>query len=315
MEATTSLEQGLLLPANPLMKLLVEAAMSRAQELHPVRICHYLVECSHIHFLIMVDEPKDMVGFMERFKTESAHYINSMLGRRKRTVWCESFFCAPVLTVSSVMKKIKYIYTNPAKDNLENSIELYPGLSSWEAYCTGRTVKSCLRMSRSIIPYLPEKTYTRHTYKQMIKNLKKLSKNSQTLTITPDAWMEFFRIENKEEKERINKAIKELIFEEEAMYREKRKLNGKSVIGCEALKASHLELDYIPERTGKKMWCISDDKDLRISYIAWAKELMKQAREVYKRWLEGDYSMRFPIGVFAPALPRIANLTVLGCCY
>ena len=106
-----------------------------------------------------------------------------------------------------------------------------------------------------------------------------------------------------------------MIKDAEEGFEKAREREGKTVIGQAALQAAHLDLDYVPERHGKKMWCICDDKDLRIRFIQWAKSLKKQAREVYERWKIGDFSVKYPPGVFPPAIPKLANMTRLAVCY
>lgn len=311
-EVTISIEQGLLMAANPLVKLFIEAAMARAQKLYPVVICHYLVEDTHIHLILVVHDPCDVRDFVGRFKTETAHYLNGMLGRKKRTVWCESFFCAPILTPSSVRSKISYIYTNPAKDGLEDSIDNYPNLSSWQAYRSGRHRKRLPRVYRTVVPYMPDKAYPEHRYRREVKRVKQLCrKESHLLELQPDAWMDVFRIPEEERAEQNQKTMK-LIRYEEAEFREQRKKAGKSVIGAFALRSKHLECDYLPDRKGKQMWCISDDKDLRIRYIEWARAIKEKARAVYERWKEGDFTEAYPPGVFAPSRPLLANMAPLA---
>lgn len=302
-EITIRVEQGLLMPANALVMLIIEAAIARAQQLHPLIICHYLVEPTHIHFLILVKNPEDVPGFTERFKTESAHYINSMLGRVKRTVWCEGYFCAPILTPSSVRKKIAYIYSNPAKDGLEDSINLYPGLSSWSAYRSGRHKKLLPRINRTIIPYMPESSYPQHRYRTERKKIKKLAQENQYLTLTPDAWMKPFGIPE-QDRQKENEKVLRLILQSEEKFRQTRK---GPVIGALALKTAHLETEYLPKKHGKRVWCISDNTELRIRYIEWAKEVKQKARAVYERWKIGDFTVPFPPGVFPPTRPLLAN--------
>jgi len=314
-EVVVSLEQGLLLPANPLCRFIIESCLARAQALHPVTICHYLVEGSHIHFFIYVEEPDTLVHFIERFKTESAHYINSMLGRKKRTVWCKSYSCTPVLTLSRAIEKIVYIYTNPAKDSLETSIENYPGLSSWAQFKSKKYRKCIKRLHRPMIPYLPERFYSKYQYKRRMRDLKDNASSSHQLTLQPDAWMKYFDITNSKEAKKLNEQIVEFIKAKELEFEKIRKDEGKSVIGARALKAAHLDPDYMPHRTGKKMWCLCDDKDLRISYIKWAKEIKNKARVVYEHWKNGDFSVSFPPGVFPPAIPKLSNMTTLACDY
>jgi len=311
-DVTLTIEQGLLLPANPLMRFIVQCALARAVHQHPIKICHYLVEASHIHLLIVVSDPDLIKDFKERFKTETAHYINNMLGREQVTVWREKENNIPVLTLSSVMNKIKYIYTNPAKDNLTSSIEEFPGLNSWSAYKTGRHKKVCPRLHRPMMPYLPKKSYPEGTYKRHIRELRLKARSSHVLELEPDAWMDFFGIDDADERKLINKKIKWMVQQEEEHFEEIRKKEGKKVMGRHLLATEHLNVHYLPERSGRKTWCICDNKQLRIDYIRWAKALKRKAKEVYTRWKRGDFSVKYPPGVYPPRVPKLANMTQLA---
>lgn len=166
-----------------------------------------------------------------------------------------------------------------------------------------------------MIPFLPATFYKAYTYRKQVKELKSRARSSHLLQIAPNAWMDFFGIDDKEAQDSLNQEVVSLIRTQEEQFAAQRRIENKSVIGQAALAAAHLELDYTPERSGEKMWCISDDKDLRASYIKWAKNIKTEARRVYECWKEGDFSVSFPSGVFPPAMPKRANMTVLACDY
>ena len=88
MFCTLSIEEGLLLLANPLCESIIKTCLARASALYPVRICHVIVEATHVHMIIVVMDPDHVSEFFRYFKAESAHMINRLLGRNKRTV-CE----------------------------------------------------------------------------------------------------------------------------------------------------------------------------------------------------------------------------------
>ncbi len=151
---TTSLEEGLLLKANPLMRAIVESCLAKAQKLHKVRICHFTFEDNHVHLILVVENPEDVSDFMGRFKTESAHAINRLLGRRKRTVWCEGYDSPILGNPVDVIKQIVYLYTNPSKDGLVDSIEEYPNFSTWNCFKSGEATLNCIPFKRSDIQKL-----------------------------------------------------------------------------------------------------------------------------------------------------------------
>jgi hypothetical protein len=56
------------------------------------------------------------------------------------------------------------------------------------------------------------------------------------------------------------------------------------------------------------MWCLSDKRSLRVSFIAFFKKLMATARAVREKWRQGDASVRYPPGLFPPSMPKLANV-------
>jgi REP element-mobilizing transposase RayT len=298
---TTSVEEGLLLPVTAAMHTILRSILARAQTLHPVRICHFLVEATHVHMLAIVDNPDDIKGFMERFKTESAHAINSLLGRKKRTVWCEGYDSPVLLTAEDVIRKLVYLYTNPAKDNLTSSISDYPGLSSWIMWRDGKHSFEAPQLRRRDVTLSGTLRYDAVSPEG----------TSHTFTIYPDAWMECFGIPESE-RDGINRTILQKIGETERSYQHERHQANRRILGKERMLRQRLDLSYIPQRSGRKMWCICSDVALRKRFIAWAKALTVLAREIYHRWKHGDLSAKFPLGLYPPSFPKHAELINLA---
>lgn len=304
---STSLEEGLLLPPNPLINLILESCLARAQTLHPVKICHHVFESNHAHFIMAVDNPEDVPAFMGRFKTESAHAINKILGRQKRTIWCEGYDSPPLLTVSQVKNEINYIYTNPAKDGLEDSIENYPGLSSWEAFkASEEATIECPRIRRPMVP--DPGMMEEANPSQIAETLRSTIKAKQELKITPDAWMDCFNILDAAERQTINEEIQNRVAEDESRYKKDRMEQGRRAIGRARLIKARMNLDYRPEREGRRSICMSDDKEIRRAFIADVHAKKAEGKLVQAKWKVGDYSHPYPAGLFPPSLPRTMNL-------
>ena len=294
---TTSIEQGILLPPTKVLEQILWSVLARAQTLHPVRVSHLVVEGTHVHMVVVVDNPDDIKGFMERFKTESAHAINALLGRRKRTVWCEGYDSPTVLTLEDAIEKIVYTYTNPAKDGLETSIQNYPGLSSWHMYTTGQHTKESLWIRRPYVRNLACYGASSEAENESIVH---------TFTLYPDAWMDCFGV-SPEERESINQSILRQVSEREKEYQEERKRKGIKVIGRKRLIDRGFDINYVPQRYGKRMWCICSDVALRHEFINWVKQLLGRAKEVLAKWKLGDFSLPYPIGLYPPSLPKQAD--------
>ena len=122
---TSSIEQGLLFLNNPVILLLLRSCLAAALAKYKVKLCHFIVEPTHFHMIVVVENPEDVSNFIGYFKCETAHRINRILGRPKRTVWCSGYDSPTLVTPLRALIAIAYIYGNPGKDNLSASIDSY----------------------------------------------------------------------------------------------------------------------------------------------------------------------------------------------
>ena len=306
---TTSIEEGLPLVAHSYMKLILESALARALQLYKVRICHFMIIGNHVHMILVVVNPEDVKNFMGRFKTESSHAINRLLGIRKKTWWCEGYDSPILLTRGDVVKEVVYTYINPVKDNLVESVDEYPGLSSWQMYNEGRQVQHCPRIRRFHIKPLESTIMTEEQQHEVAQELRNKAKERQEFVLEPNAWMDCFGITDPEERKEYNDLIRKQVREYEVARREERKKDSTTVLGRKRLIQQPMDKPYQSNRQGQRTWCICSDIVLRKIFIAWVKELVKRAREVYQRWLKFDFSEPYPPGLFPPSLPK--NIEIL----
>ena len=97
-------EEGLPFPANPLIKHIFLSNMAMAQSKYPVKICHFLLMANHMHLILIPEAPEHFCAFIEYLKRETAHAVNKLLGRRRRTVWL-SGYDSPILLDLEVAKR------------------------------------------------------------------------------------------------------------------------------------------------------------------------------------------------------------------
>ena len=304
---TISLEEGLLLLANPLCQAIVKSCLAAARELYPVRICHVLVEATHIHLVLVVIDPDHVDAFFRHFKTESAHMINGLLGRNKRTVWCEGYDSPIVLTPARAMMAIAYLYANPAKDNLETSIDRYPGFSSWRMFVSGTLTRQWKRLRRPQFTPIRRDANNLRGYTKLAEQLVEASDEVKTFTLEPNAWMESFGYHQPEEQQRLNNQLIERIRSLEDRAERKRQRERKRVMGRDRLIAQVFDTSYRPNRTGRRMWCLSEKRSVRLEFIEFFKALMAKARAVRERWKLGDVTVPYPPGLYPPSMPKLAN--------
>ncbi len=55
------------------------------------------------------------------------------------------------------------------------------------------------------------------------------------------------------------------------------------------------------------MACLSDDIQQRVDFIDYLKGLYEKAREVFEKWKTGDYAIPFPLGLYPPSMPKLAE--------
>lgn len=305
---TFSIEEGLLLLCNPLCEAIIRSCLARAQFIHPLPICGILVEPTHLHLLVVVDNPVDVPGFVRCFKTESSHMLNRVLGRKKRTVWCESYDDPIVLTMPRALMAMAYIYSNPAKDNIEESIESYPGVSSWKMFVGGQCQRSWKRLRRNYFRVLPRDAQTFEGYRREAERVLSKTEAFHVFTITPNAWLEAFGIRSKEEQEQVNNKLIQRVRKLEERAREKRLREKRRVIGAKALRTQAFDLTrQRSARCGKRMWCLSEKRSVRVKFIDFLKGLFQAARAVRARWMQGDFSVRYPLGLYPPSIPKLGE--------
>lgn len=305
---TFSLEEGLLLLANPLCQAIVKSCLAAACEMYPVRICHMIVEATHIHLVLVVINPDHVEAFCRHFKTDSAHMINGLLGRNKRTVWCGGYDSPIVLTPRRALMAIAYLYANPAKDNLETSIDRYPGFSTWRMFQSGKLTRQWKRLRRPQFTYIARDANNPRGYAKLAEEILAASDEMQTFTLEPNAWMEAFGYHSPEQQQKINERLVARIRSLEQRAERKRVLEKKRVIGRERLLAQVLDTTYRPRRTGRRMWCLSEKRSVRMEFIRYFRELMQKARAVRERWKLGDFSVPYPPGLYPPSMPKLANM-------
>ena len=304
---TFSVEEGLLLLANPLSQAIVKSCLARACELYPVRICHILVEATHIHLVIVVINPDHVDAFFRYFKAESAHMINGLLGRNKRSLWCEGYDSPIVLTPLRALIAIAYLYANPAKDNLEVSIDRYPGFSSWRMFQSGNFTRQWKRLRRPVFTAIPRDANNLRGYTKIAEEIVASSDEVQTFTLEPNAWMEAFGYHSPEQQREINEQLVTRIRLLEERAEKKRVREKKRVLGRDRLIAQVFDTTYRPARKGRRMWCLSEKRSVRVQFIRFFRALMLKARMIREQWKLGDVTVPYPPGLYPSSMPKLAN--------
>ena len=306
---STRTEEGLPFVPTRYMNMIIWNALARAQSLYPmVAICGFVFLFNHFHMVIVIEDPEQASLFIKHVKQEISHCVNRLLGRRQHTIWHRKYDGPPVLDYKKLQVVLAYIYMNPVEAGLVDSIDKYPGVSSWEMLKSGKYRSWHPVFSRDSVPKLSNPHHPEKEEASVCQTLRESSFGSFMFELKPFAWKScFYDIQNMSETELLHD-IQSEVQKKELQAAEERLKNKVTVVGSQNLKIQSMLRAYTPKKHGKRMICLASDKKLRVEYITFFKEIVARANEVYGRWKIGDYSVEYPPGLFPPARPRCANL-------
>lgn len=304
---TSRTETGLPLVASLYMNFILWGIIARAREQYNVSVCHMIFLGNHFHAILVVQNPEDVSKFIGYVKAESAHAINRLLARPQRTIWQDGYDSPLLLTPQDVIKYIRYIYLNPARANLTESINDYPGVSTWEMFCTGLLTKVCKRLSRDSIEPLWSPALSISEQRRLVELYKTIPGTEHEFALEPNAWMECFPELEDVPAAEINAMIRKEISEEEKQMSKERRAAGKYVLGSTSLRRQSITKEYEPTKRSRRMICICHDRQLRRACIEHFKDLAEIAHQVYQSWKRGELLQRIPAGMFAPNLPLLVS--------
>ena len=185
---TSRVQQGLPFVCTPLMEKILWSALAVAQNLYPLKIIAFVVMGNHVHLIVLVEDPEVVESFLERFKCETAHAVNRLLGRRQVSVWCEGYDSPTILTLDNLVDKIAYVYANPVRAHRSDSIATYQGVSSWNMLASGEVSKEIKRIRRPLVEPLPKGRLSVNQHKQLASITEQRSTETLEFTLSPEAW-------------------------------------------------------------------------------------------------------------------------------
>lgn len=307
-ELTFRTEIGLPLICALLVCKILKGHLAAATKRYQIRPVGWAYMGNHVHMLVIVDNPAHLPEFVAYLKRESAHAINKLLGRNQRTVWKDGYDPVVILDAEKLIQRLIYFYLNPARANLVESIDLYPGLTSWVNGFTTRFTLSESYIPRAAVPTLATPRLTDQEDRRLTTQLMKKLKKRCSVEIDCLAWMECFAETKNGNREEMAKRIRDAVYEEERRLATQRKC---PVIGASALRRQSMLKAHAPKKIGSRMLCLGSNIEQRKEVISWFKSLFKDREE--KRKLLGPQEFLnhvFP-GFFRPGNFMQANLNPL----
>ncbi len=300
--------------AYEVINLIIASSLARTQRDQKVTLCHDIWEGSHCHQLIVTKDSKQCVKYYGEIQKRITDALKRLLGLDFLQIWEGQPTVAHVADIDKAKDRIAYFYANPAQDNLVESIEKFPGYSSWNSF--NRTLSSMSAVHHQTVPWirlptipkLESPTLTSHDDSRVVRLLTKLNKAKHTLTREPNAWMRVFGVETDTDAREHNQEILGLIREREKTARELRAQTGKPILGSAKLRSQPILKSHQPKKKDRKIFVLTSIKALRLELIEEFKAFCIKCRLCYLRWLSGDINVKWPPEAFKPPLPPSANI-------
>ena len=294
-----------------IIRLLFDSALARTQRDFKVTICHYILMANHIHMVVVAHDSEQIKDYYTELQKKLTDAIKRLVGASELSLWEGRPMAAEILDIEEGVERISYFYANPAKANLVESIEQYPGVSTWEYSLAGIGITSS--SSRDIpwvrlpmIKKLPSLELTETQDRYLTNKLRAKCKITHSLEIKPNSWMFCFGVTKSHEVQEIRDRIVSRTKEMENEHREERTRAGKKCLSAARLRRQGITWDHKPLKKERKIFVLSSVKELRIAYIKYYKHITNLARDAYKAAIRGLPAV-WPPGTFRPPMPPLAN--------
>lgn len=296
------------------IRLLLASAMARTQRDSKVTICHFLWMSNHLHLLFIAKDAEACAQFYAELMKKITDYMKRLLGLRALELWEPGGpVLSRILDLESALDRVAYLYANPSRADLEDSVSAYPGYSSWTAFSAAPEIDCHIEripwIRQPAISRLPSRIIDDRQDQLITEKLRRSSKIFHELGLHPNAIYSVFGIDQKQEMLQLNQAILAEIEEREAQYAATRKNLGKKVKGAHALKRQPIMKDHTPKKDGseRKILFHTSSKALALQFLEQFSHFCEHCRDAYHAWRHGNYLATWPPGAFRPPLRPVAN--------
>ena len=277
---------------------------------HSVQLFHGVYMGNHCHLVVSPKRPDSFHLGYGQVNKQLTDALKMLLRRPKLRVWEERAYPIFMPKFEDVLLKIVYAYSNPSKAGLCDTIDEFPGFSTWKPFldcelkvdAEVRIPTTSVRMRD--LPALPENR--RLSVKEDKEFAASLHERGEPieLIVRPYAWLSFYGITKEKDIAQVREVIIRRVRWNELVARKLREKARREVIGVEKLITTKFMRNHTPkERSPFKIYLHARDKATRLYWLAKFKELFIAYAEARRRSRtvrpEGTFSPGFPPSVFA----------------
>jgi REP element-mobilizing transposase RayT len=295
------------------MTMLIKSALARSLLDHKVTLIDFMWMSNHCHLLLITWDAQEASDFYGELQKNISEYVKRLLGLPRLSLWEGRPTVAIIPDLKTAMARKTYFYLNPCRAHLVDSVEKYPGYSSWRAF---HTSKNCLtfRVServpffpQSAVPTAPTRDLTERQEKDFISKLAKGILCHHRINIFPNLWAAVFGITDPDELAAYNADIAATVKATETFLKAERLEKGHRVIGEKKLLHQPIMLPHVPKSRSRKVFVICGDWELRKRIIDAMNVVEDLCIQCYLEWKRGNYTIQWPPGTFRPPMPPVAN--------
>ena len=301
---------GLPLPPNEVTNQLLTGILARTQRDEKVTLCNFVEMNNHTHQHCIPNDPQQHTKFYMEYQKKVTDTVRRLTRRSRLNLWEGRPSVIKVAELEDAIQRLVYIFLNPAKANLVNSIDEYPGLTTWKAFstCTA-SVDAEVRlkaywMPASRLETLPAGNRLSPACDRAMATRLRESKHAldYELVIKPLAWLKLYGVTDPSQIESIRRRIITEVYAGEAQLAKERLEQGRGVMGAQRLRHQEYMKPHTPKKRERNIFLICSNHSLRPALIKIFQDIFAACRKCYQA-LKAGLPHEWPPGTFIPWVP------------
>jgi hypothetical protein len=284
--------------------------LGRTQRDNKVELCHFVDMNNHSHSMAVSITGENLSRFHMELKKKTTDAVKALLGLSSLSLWEKRTGVFRIVTLDDAIERVIYIYSNPSNAGLCDSIDDYPGISSWKAFkeCPPSIDAEVEVAARwypvSEIAAIP--TNRRLSPEQDASLLRALKQSEKAvenaLVLKPFKWLETYGVTEPRDIEKIRQRIIDRVREQERANTSARVRANKGSASPDALRSAAFMKPHKPKKRERKIFLICSDKELRLELLEAFRRTVSKCRECYRKAKAG-IRVEWPPGTFTPWFP------------
>lgn len=284
--------------------------LGRTQRDNKVELCHFVEMNNHSHAMAVSITAENLNKFHMELKKKTTDAVKTLLGISSLYLWEKRTGVFKIATLEDAIKRVIYIYCNPSNAALCDSIDEYPGLSSWAAFrecapsCDAEVEVDARWYPVSELPQIPLEG--RLNPKQDAALYRELRASDKALKhpiiFRPFKWLETYGVTDPNEIEKIRQRIIAGVRDKERENAIARVQSNRASVPRVALQNEPYLKPHTPKKKERKIFLICSDQELRLALLESFRLIKSRCKECYRNAKAG-VRVEWPPGTFTPWFP------------